>query len=320
MRFVEPARRIPGVVGEELAIQPASQACFAAAKAICRRHAKSFYFASHFLPKEKRNASFAVYAFCRLLDDAVDTRPGREEEGIIEFESTLARVYADDVSDFSQDEPGLALRAFHAIIRKYDIPQKLFNDLAYGCRMDLSITQYATWQDLEVYCYHVAGVVGLIMSCIFGPIDEPAKQQAVSMGNAMQLTNILRDVKEDFDRGRIYLPQEDLDRHGVDLTALSNGAPTQEFVDLMQFQITRARNLYRCGAQGLCHLADDGSRLTASAMAVIYCGILKAIEAQQYDVFSQRAHLSFWQKIARIPAARKLARRKVGQPLPEVFC
>jgi phytoene synthase len=165
----------------------------------------------------------------------------------------------------------------------------------------------------------VAGVVGLIMSCIFGPIDEATEQQAVTMGNAMQLTNILRDVKEDFARGRIYLPREDLAKFKVSEADITAGRMTARFVDLMQFEIARARNLYRGGAAGLCKLADDGSRSTAAAMAVIYSGILVAIERQQYDVFTRRAGLSFWQKIARIPLARRLARRDEGQPIPEVF-
>lgn len=277
-----------------------------AARVICRRHAKSFHFASFFLPKHKRAAAYAVYAFCRLLDDAVDTRPGREQEGVAEFESLLARVYADDVDSLPRDEAGLALRAFHATVRQYDIPQSLFNDLAHGCRMDLTVSRYDTWPDLEVYCYHVAGVVGLIMSCVFGPIDEPTQRQAIAMGNAMQLTNILRDVKEDLERGRIYLPKADMDRFGVTEETLRSGRVDRGFVDLMRFEIDRARQLYARGAGGLNQLADDGSRFTAAAMAAIYSGILDAIERQRYDVFSRRARLTFLQKIFRIPRARRL--------------
>ncbi len=291
-----------------------------AAGSICRRHAKSFYFASYFLPKPKRRAAYAVYSFCRLLDDAVDTRPGREAEGIAEFERILDSVYLDELDHLPKDEPGLALRAFQATVREHDIPRVLFVELAEGCRMDLTISRYTTWRDLEVYCYHVAGVVGLMMSCIFGPIDESTREQAVTMGNAMQLTNILRDVKEDFDRGRIYLPAEDMERFHVSEADLAAGRTTREFIELMQFEIARARSLYRSGAAGLCKLADDGSRTTAAAMAVIYSGILCSIEAQQYDVFSRRAHLSMLQKLARVPLARRLARRQDGAPIPEVFC
>lgn len=296
----------------------ATPQAFDAARRICRKHARSFYFASFFLPKPKRNAAYAVYAFCRLLDDAVDNNPGREEAGILQFEATLDEIYNDSPPP-GDDEQSLALRAFHETVHAYNIPKRYFLELAHGCRMDLTITRYETWADLEVYCYHVAGVVGLIMSCIFGPIDEPTQRQAVLMGNAMQLTNILRDVKEDFERGRIYLPQEDLARFRIDEKALANGVATEDFRNLMRFEIDRARTLYREGAEGLCKLANDGSRTTACAMAVIYAGIVGAIERQNYDVFSRRAHLTFLQKIARIPASRRLARRKSGEPIPGVF-
>lgn len=296
----------------------ATPQAFDAARRICRKHARSFYFASFFLPKPKRNAAYAVYAFCRLLDDAVDNNPGHEEAGIVEFESTLEQIYKDSPPN-GDDEQSQALRAFHVTVHEYDIPKRYFLELAHGCRMDLTISRYETWADLEKYCYHVAGVVGLIMSCIFGPIDEPTQRQAILMGNAMQLTNILRDVKEDFERGRIYLPQEDLSRFRIDEKALANASVTEDFRNLMRFEIDRARSLYRDGAQGLCKLADDGSRTTACAMAVIYAGILTAIEKQHYDVFSRRAHLTFLQKIARIPRSRRLANLRLGEPIPDVF-
>lgn len=296
----------------------ATPQAFDAARRICRKHARSFYFASFFLPKQKRNAAYAVYAFCRLLDDAVDNNPGREEAGIAKFEATLDQTYNDSPPP-GEDEQSLALRAFHATVHQYDIPKRYFLELADGCRMDLTITRYETWADLEKYCYHVAGVVGLIMSCIFGPIDEPTQRQAIMMGNAMQLTNILRDVKEDFARGRIYLPLEDLTRFNITESVVAGGQVTEDFRSLMRFEIDRARQLYRSGAEGLCKLANDGSRTTACAMAVIYAGILGAIEKQNYDVFSGRAHLTFLQKIARIPASRRLAKRKLGEPIPDVF-
>jgi len=307
----------------DLEIPPTGPACdptcFAAARDICRRHARTFYFASFFLPRRKRFAAYSVYAFCRLLDDAVDRSPIGAETRIDRFEGLLDRIYRNDLSALADSPADRALRAFHATVVEYAIPRQYFLDLARGCRMDLTITRYDTWRDLENYCYHVAGVVGLIMSCIFGPVDEPTQSQAVAMGNAMQLTNILRDVKEDLDRGRIYLPREDLDRFKIDDSALAEGRVSDGFKALMRFEIERARALYRTGAAGLCRLADDGSRFTASAMAVIYAGILGAIERQDCDVFSRRAHLTFWQKVARIPAARRLCRRRPGEPIPNVF-
>ncbi|MCS7034120.1 MAG: phytoene/squalene synthase family protein [Phycisphaerae bacterium] len=286
---------------------------------ICRRHARSFYFASFFLPRRKRLAAYSVYAFCRLLDDATDNNPGGELRGIEGFESALARVYEGDFDDCGDDATAGVMRAFARTVREYDIPRRYFEDLAAGCRMDLSVRTYDTWPQLENYCYHVAGVVGLIMSCIFGPIDEATKPRAIAMGNAMQLTNILRDIGEDLLRGRVYIPREDLERFCLAPADLAAGKVDDRFRGLMSHEIERARALFRTGAEGLCRLTDDGSRLTASAMAVIYAGILRAIERQDYDVFSRRARLSLLQKFARIPAARRLARRREGQPIPDVF-
>lgn len=301
---------------------------FDAARAICRRHARSFYFSSFLLPADKRRAAYAVYAFCRLLDDAVDGAGddrAAAEAGIVAFEKALAAAY-DSAKDLAgpvgrEEESSLALRAFARTVRRYAIPRQYFLDLADGCRMDLTVSRYATWADLERYCYHVAGVVGLIMSCIFGPIeDDDTRRRAVAMGNALQLTNILRDVGEDLaQRGRIYLPQEDLDRFRISEDALRAGRVDPAFVSLMRFEIERARVMYRDGAVGLCRLADDGSRLTASAMSVIYAGILGAIERNGYDVFSRRAHVTFLGKVARLPAARRLARSPTGCPPPDVF-
>jgi phytoene synthase len=294
---------------------------FTAARAICRRHARSFYFSSFFLPREKRDAAYAVYAFCRLLDDATDeATDGPASEATIErFRGILDDVYAGRVDESDDTETGQALRAFAVTVNRYKIPRQYFEDVADGCRMDLTVTRYATWEELRVYCYRVAGVVGLIMCRVFGLTDKSAEAQAVLMGEAMQLTNILRDVGEDFARGRIYLPGEDLVRFGVTEPDLAAGLADDRFRALMAFEIERARQLYRDGAAGLTALPDDGSRFTAAAMGVIYSGILRAIERQSYDVFHKRARLSMPQKLLRLMPARRLARRRADQPVPDVF-
>ena len=327
---------------------------YQAARAICGRHARSFYFASFFLPQPKRNHAYAVYAFCRLMDDAIDVpitgsagvlarNGGSESErpgtaalpgaasqnncracGELDRRFDLLRrrlddIYAGRLAEPGEDETSLALHAFADTVTRCAIPMQYFLELAEGCRMDLTVTRYATWAELERYCYLVAGVVGLIMCRVFDLRHEEAQKQAVIMGNAMQLTNILRDVKEDWDRGRIYLPKEDLDRFGCSEQDIAAGVATDGFRKLMRFEIERARGLYHEGAEGLCHLPSDGSRFTASAMAVIYGGILDAIERLNCDVFSSRAHLKTWQKILRLPRALKLCRRESGEPLPRVF-
>ena len=282
---------------------------YAAARAICRRHAKSFYFASHFLPHDKRRHAYAVYAFCRLLDDAVDEAADNTARvrQLVVFDELLEAVYAGDLPD-EDTERDHAIGAFATTVKACAVPQRLFQDLAEGCRMDLTVMRYADWPALEHYCYHVAGVVGLIMCHVFGVTDATAHAQAVAMGNAMQLTNILRDVGEDLGRGRVYLPQDDMARHGVTDASLNAGDVSEGFVALMRFQIARARALYADGVTGLAALPDDGSRFTAAVMSTVYGGILDAIEAQQYDVFKRRARLNGWQKLARLATAWKLTR------------
>lgn len=306
-------------------IPPSLGDAYEAARSICRRHARSFYFASHFLPRPKRDHAYAVYAFCRLLDDAADEEPS--EASVACFEHVLDEIYRDGSRSPLKHEPGahakeewLALMAFANTVQACEIPKSLFSELAAGCRMDFTITRYDTWAQLETYCYRVAGVVGLIMCQVFGLNDERARSQAIAMGNAMQLTNILRDVREDLDRGRVYLPREDLRRFGVTDAELETRRTTPAFLELIHFEIERARALYNEGARGLSRLPDDGSRMTACVMSVVYAGILNAIEERQcLDVFAGRAKLSTLDKLVRLPAAWRLAQCQVGDDVPDVF-
>ena len=329
-------KSLPNEFSTDLAAAPA----FAAARDICRRHAKSFFFASAFLPIAKRQAAYAVYAFCRMMDDAIDEPASKQppappstvgvsccSTGSLDRTLALFRDRLDEIYEHRlelplpefRDEAQHALYAFGLTVHRYQIPKQHFLDLAEGCRMDLTVSRYATWASLERYCYCVAGVVGLIMCCILGVSHSDAGRHAVQMGNAMQLTNILRDIKEDAERGRVYLPLVDLARFKVTQQDLTAGTMTPNIRELMKFEIARARSLYRDGAEGLCWLAGDGSRLTASAMAVIYSGILSAIERQGYDVFAGRAHLSMTEKFRRLAPAWRLSRRKADRPAPAVF-
>jgi phytoene synthase len=332
---------------------------FAAVRRICRREGRSFYFAAAFLSRAKRDASYAVYAFCRMIEQAIGEpliavgAGGREtaarlsspkssvqvgfgavdpvaqagSSGLLDHKLALLRDRLDEIYDqrlelprpeFRTEEQH-ALCAFSRTVARYQIPKKYFLELAEGRRMALTISRYATWAGLERYCYHVAGVVGLMMSCVLGLTNSGAAQQAVQMGNAMQLTNILRDIKEDWERKRIYLPLEDLMRFRYSERDLAAGLVNENFRQLMRFEIDRARGLYRQAAEGLVWLAGDGSRMTAASMAVIHSGILGEIERQDYDVFSHRAGLNPAQQLRRLPAAWRLSRRKGGQAVPAVF-
>jgi len=289
---------------------------FEAARRICQKHARSFYFASHFLPRRKRRHAYAVYAFCRLLDDAVDEAqtPEAMEQGLTTFSGYLDAVYAN--TPLENAPP--ALGAFASTVNACGIPRQYFDDLAHGCRMDLTIHRYQTWAELEKYCYHVAGVVGLVMCRVFELKDERALEQAVHMGNAMQLTNILRDVGEDYrQRGRIYLPLDEAYAGLEDDIRTKTVSP--EFSRLIQRQITRARALYQQAALGLASLERDGSRQTACVMSVVYAGILGAIERNQFDCLTKRASVSLFGKLRRVPMALKLARCEAGSTPPNVF-
>ena len=185
--------------------------------------------------------------------------------------------------------------------------------------MDLTVSRYATWSSLERYCYHSAGVLGPVMSCVFGVTHSGAAGQAIKMGTAMRLTGILRDLKQDFERGRVYLPLEDLAAFRYSERDLAAGVVNENFRELMRFETARARRLYREGAEGLCWVAGDGSRLTASTMVMVHSGILDAIERQGYDVFGRRAALTTGQKLRRLPMAWRVARRRPEAQLPPIF-
>ena len=281
---------------------------YRAAQAVTKKHAKSFYFASPFLPRQKRRDAFAVYALCRRLDDAVDEAPDEATaiEEVAAFGRTLDRCYANHPLD---DD---VLEAARQTIARCAIPREHFDELAEGCRMDLTVTRYADWPALEQYCYRVAGVVGLIMCRVFDLQDASAEPNAVAMGNAMQLTNICRDVKEDFDRGRIYLPLDEMNAAGVsedDLAAMCDGSPvTDNFRAFLRSQMQRATDLYERGRLGLPALPRDGSRQTAAVMAHVYGGILDVIQKADCDVFSARRSTTLLGKLRRVPGALRLAR------------
>ncbi len=294
-------------------IPPDLDPAYRAAAEICRSHARSFHFASRFLPGPKRDHAFAVYAFCRQLDDAADI--AGSPEAIDRFTRLLEDIYGRNMCGF--DDP--VARAFANTVKQCKIPREHFDALAAGCRMDFTVVRYDTWKQLERYCYCVAGVVGLIMCKVFDVTSPAAQAHAVAMGNAMQLTNILRDVREDMDRGRVYLPAEDLQRFKIGPRQLAQRRWTPAFAQLMEFEVARARALYREGAQGIGYIANDGSRLTASVMAVVYGGILRAIEGLEYDVFRRRASLSTFAKLRRLPAAMRLCRCELGDDVPDVF-
>ncbi len=264
---------------------------------VTRQHSKTFYFSTSFLPRDKRRAIRAFYAFCRTTDDIVDTPRGTIID-LHEWRQAARRPLSQ------QTHP--ILIAWADTREQYQVPQQFVEELIDGCEMDLSVNRYETFDQLARYCYCVASTVGLISSYIIGMQDthlgafEQAMPQAIDLGIALQLTNILRDVGEDLGRGRIYLPQEDLRRFHYTEDDLRNRVLDQRFRALMRFQMDRADALYDRSLPGLSHLAADG-RLAVGAAAILYRGILSKIHLHDYDVFQHRAHLTQSEKVQRLP-------------------
>lgn len=264
---------------------------------VMSRHGRTFWFASRFLPQEKRRAAQAAYAFCRIGDDIVD----RAMEGV-----PLAEVRsALDRWKHQLDRPTDPVAvAFMAVRAEYGIPRETVLDLFEGLEMDLAPARFPTWDALERYCYHVAGTVGLIVAPILGCRDEGALPHAVQLGNAMQLTNILRDVAEDAAMGRLYLPLDDLQRFGVDPESVFAVQPVGDFQGLMRFEIARARALYAASRDGVPAL-DLSGQVATLASGHLYARILDQIEEQEYDVFRGRAHVSTSRKLRQLPAVMR---------------
>ncbi|MFL5805851.1 MAG: phytoene/squalene synthase family protein [Roseiflexaceae bacterium] len=254
---------------------------------ITRRHSRSFFLSSQFLPAEKRRAIRALYAFCRTSDNIVDDAGGAASRALARW---VALVQAPrPPSDDS------VLLAWHDTAVRYRVPRALVDELLAGLAMDLLISRYPSFEDLWLYCYRVASVVGLITMRIIGH-QQGAAPYAVRLGVALQLTNILRDVGEDAARGRIYLPQEDLARFGLcddDILSRRGGG---RFRALMRFEVARAHALYEAAWPGIALLSAD-SRFAVGAAAEIYRGILDKIVANDYDVFARRAQLSLIEKL-----------------------
>ena len=254
----------------------------------------NFYYSFVFLPREKRRAIEAVYAFARRGDDVVDSGLAPEEAArqIALYRQALEACYTEQATAF--EEPELA--ALAKSVRKFKIPRQPFEDLILGLEMDLSSAKYETFDDLSLYCYRVASTIGLIAIEIFGYADARTRDYAVNLGKALQLVNILRDIQSDARRGRIYLPREDLEQFGVRPAELLSGAYGDPFIELMQFECDRARHFFAVARQFL-PAQDHRAMIAAEIMAAIYWRLLERIQKRGYNVFGKRV---------RLPAAEKL--------------
>ncbi len=272
---------------------------------IAKSRAKNFYYSFIVLPAERRRAMCAVYAFMRYCDDIVDEEAGEADK---ENRLNACREFLDRAYGETPADGGGLLPAFRDTVGRFDIPRAYFDAIIDGAQMDLTVTRYATFEDLYQYCYRVASAVGLVCIHIFGFNGAEAKKHAESCGIAFQLTNILRDLREDAGMGRIYLPQEDLNAFGYPEERLQNGLLDDSYRRLMEFQVERARSYYDA-ALPLLPQVQSSSRACLAAMIGIYRACLEEIPRRQYDVYSQRIGLSPWKKIS--ITARALIRKRV---------
>jgi phytoene synthase len=268
---------------------------------VTAQNSRSFHMASSLLPLEKKRAVRALYAVCRVTDDIVDRPQGG---------NTLATL--DDWRTILQTNPApaneLVAVAWADARSRFDVPVRYVEQLLDGVARDTVQTRYETFDDLAAYSYGVASTVGLMSMHIIGFGGEEAVPYAIKLGVALQVTNILRDVAEDWRNGRLYLPQEELRSFGVSEEEIGAGAVTPAWRNLMRFQIERNRRLYDEAWPGISMLSRDG-RLAIAAAADLYRGILVDIERHDYDTFSRRAYVNNVRKVGMLPSIWSRSRK-----------
>lgn len=260
--------------------------------ALTSKHSRTFYMASSLLPVEQRQAARALYSFCRVSDDLVDRGSGDRLHKLLQWR-------AESLSPNPSPDNPVAL-AWTDTRSRYTIPRQYAEQLLDGVALDLTQNRFETFDDLAHYCYGVASTVGLMTMHIVGYHGEAAIPYAIKLGVALQLTNILRDVGEDWANGRFYLPQDELADFGLTEADVAQSVVDDRWRAFMKFQIARTRRLYREALPGVAMLGKSG-RFAIAAAAELYQAILKDIEAHDYDVFNRRAHVNGWQKLLRLP-------------------
>ncbi|HEX7654994.1 MAG TPA: presqualene diphosphate synthase HpnD [Verrucomicrobiae bacterium] len=252
--------------------------------ALTKKSASNLALAFILLPREKRDAMSALYAFCRAVDDVADedtVAPEQRREQLAAWRQDIARACQ------GQEPKFILNQEFAPIIRRFKLPFNLFDELIQGCEMDLEKTRYTTYEELDQYCYRVASVVGLLSIEIFGYREPACKEYAVLLGKALQLTNILRDVKNDAQRGRIYLPQTEMRAFQVTEADILQGQYTENYRRLAASVAARATQFYQ-QAQACLPPADRPAMVAAELMGTVYWHLLKKIREGEYNVFGPR--------------------------------
>ncbi|MDF1611801.1 MAG: presqualene diphosphate synthase HpnD [Stygiobacter sp.] len=266
---------------------------FDESKKITKESKSSFYYALSLLEKPKREAMNTVYAFCRKTDDIVDV--GNESDDV-KYERL--RKWRNELEKALKGNSEIQLlNKLIIYIKQFNIPLDPFFELIAGVEMDLQRKRFLTFDDLSNYCYLVASTVGLMSIEIFGYKHQSTKDYAVNLGKAMQLTNILRDVKKDYENGRIYLPQNDLKLFNYSEEDLRNKIYNQHFINLMKYEANRAKYFYQKANESLNH-DDKRSMFAARAMQHIYFRLLKKLEQENYDVINKNIKVNKFEKVS----------------------
>jgi phytoene synthase len=253
-------------------------------RALTKKSASNLALAFILLPRERRDAMAALYAFCRAVDDvadedAVSTEKRREQ--LAAWRRDIRRACENQAPEFVLNQE------FQPVIQKFKLPFELFDELIQGCEMDLEKLRYETWEELELYCHRVASVVGLLSIEIFGCHSSAGRDYAICLGKALQLTNILRDVKNDAARGRIYLPLNEMRKHNVTEAEILNSKYSDRYFALAAAVAARAKNYYR-RAQDILPAADRKAMVAAQLMAAVYGRLLEKLERKKFDVFGPK--------------------------------
>jgi len=283
------------------------RAAYRYCEVLTKANSRTFYLASNLLPSAKRQAVQALYAFCRLTDDIVDR--GQSDSGLRleQWEKQILQPTSQH-STHPADPESLVALAWHDTRKRHNVPALYAEQLVRGVASDLRKKRYETFNDLAAYCYGVACTVGLMSMHIVGHYGPQAMPNAIRLGVALQLTNILRDVGEDWRMGRLYLPKEELEAFGLTEADIEGGFVTEKWRAFMRFQVERVRLLYASAMPGVAMLHSDG-RFAIAAAAELYQAILVEIENNDYNVFSRRAVVSKWGKLRRLPGIWARARK-----------
>jgi phytoene synthase len=288
---------------------PDLRASYEECKRLNALHGKTYYLATLLLPKAKRPFVHALYGFARYADEIVDDLAS--ELSVEEKAEVLSKwgngVLADLKKGTSQDHVG---RALIDTVNRFDIPHEHFEAFLHSMTMDLTVQEYESYEDLIEYVYGSAAVIGLEMVPILGPLHNDAFEAAKKLGIAFQLANFIRDVDEDLDRGRVYLPLKELGQFGVTREMLEERVLTPEIVDALKFQIARVRQLQAEAAPGIAML-EASSRPCIEAASTLYCGIVDEVEKIGYDIFNQRAKTSTGRRI-RVAGAAFIKRQLIS--------